>query len=300
MHYIIYGIFYLFSLLPFFILYFISDIIFCIIYYGGLYRKKVVMDNLAIAFPEKTLLERKKIAREFYRNFIDSFIEMIKMFSISGAGFDKRALLDATALNELAAKGKNIQFHAGHQMNWEYANWVFARRLSIPWVGVYQPLGNKLLDRIFFKLRAKHGTVLVSTKEFRNRMHEVFKEQYSLALAADQNPWNLDNSYWLYFFGKKTAFVTGPDKGAIKSKAAVVFAKMVKVKRGHYHFVTKTITENAGAFQPGELTLLYRDFLEETIRESPANYLWTHKRWKYTFNEANKIFQSNWIDKANP
>jgi Kdo2-lipid IVA lauroyltransferase/acyltransferase len=164
-------------------------------------------------------------------------------------------------------------------------------------VGIYHPLSSKTMDRIFFKLRSKHRTVLVSTKEFRNRMHEVFKGQYSLALAADQNPGMLGNAYWLYFFGRKAPFVNGPDKGAIKNGTAVVFAKMVKYKRGFYRFETTVITEDASSFAPGQLTLMYRDFLENTIKNDPSNYLWTHRRWKHTYDENNEVFRSNWIDK---
>jgi KDO2-lipid IV(A) lauroyltransferase len=65
MYYLVYGILYLFSLLPFWILYFISDIFYGLLYYILGYRKKVVMDNLYIAFPEKTEQERKRIAKNF-------------------------------------------------------------------------------------------------------------------------------------------------------------------------------------------------------------------------------------------
>lgn len=66
MYYLIYGLLYLISLLPFFILYRISDLAYFILYYLFGYRKKVVMHNLDIAFPEKSSAEKNRIAREFY------------------------------------------------------------------------------------------------------------------------------------------------------------------------------------------------------------------------------------------
>ena len=297
MYYLLYGFLYLISLLPFFILYGISDFFFVLVYYVFGYRKKIVMANLAIAFPEKTIEERKKIARKFYNNFIDTLIESIKMLSMNERHFEKRCTVDIDSCNALAARGKNIHFHSGHQMNWEYANWIFARKLHIPWLGIYMPLSNKALNKIFYDLRARYNTVLVSTKEFKSRMHQVFRSQYSLALAADQNPGMLGNAYWLNFFSKAAPFVTGPDKGAVKNNAAVVFVKFVKIKRGYYHFETKVITENAGELKEGELTILYRDFLEETIRSHPDNYLWSHRRWKYGYKEG---YKNQWIDNAPP
>lgn len=293
MYYILYGFLYLLSLLPFFILYRLSDFVYFLLYYVFGYRKAIVMNNLSIAFPEKTEAEKKAIARQFYKNLVDTFIESIKMISMSGKTFDKHCTMDCAAANALGAAGKNIQFHSGHQMNWEYANWAGARNVSIPWVGIYQPISNKAVHQIFYNMRARFGTVLVSTKEFKNVMHSFFKSQYSLALAADQNT-GPDKGYWMYFFSRPVPFISGPDKGALKNNTAVVFVNFVKKKRGYYHLETKVVAESTEKFSPGELTRLYRDFLEETIRKQPANYLWTHRRWRHDYAPK---FENLWMDK---
>ena len=297
MYYIIYGLLYSLSLLPFFILYRLSDFVCFLLYYVFGYRKAIVMSNLNIAFPEKTEAEKKIIAKQFYKNLIDTFIESIKMISMSAKEFDRRCTIDIDAANALGAKGKNIQFHSGHQMNWEYANWVFARNISIPWVGIYQPISNKAVHKIFYDMRGRFGTNLVSTKEFKNVMHSFLKSQYSLALAADQNT-SPQKGYWMYFFSKPVPFISGPERGALKNNTAVVFVNFVKKKRGYYHYETKVIAESTENYQPGELTRMYRDYLEETIRRQPANYLWSHRRWRYDYsNEYEKL----WMDtKAKP
>ncbi|MEO8770442.1 MAG: lipid A biosynthesis acyltransferase [Ferruginibacter sp.] len=294
MYYIIYGLFYLISLLPFFILYHISDFAFFLIYYVIGYRRKIVMDNLTIAFPEKSNEEKIQIAKNFYKNLTDTFIETIKLFSISKKEFNKRAIMNLDECNALAAKGKSLQFSCGHQMNWEYGNWVMSQNMNIPWVGVYMKINNKALDRLFFNLRSKKGTVLVAAQEFKSRIHQVFNQSYSLGLAADQNPGAPGSAYWLNFFTKAVPFVPGPDKGAIKTNAAVVFVKFVKTKRGFYEFIPTIITENGSSLKEGELTLLYRDYLEATIREHPDNYLWSHNRWKWNYKEE---YKSKWIDR---
>ncbi|RYY69165.1 MAG: lipid A biosynthesis acyltransferase, partial [Chitinophagaceae bacterium] len=280
MYYILYGFLYIISLIPFFIIYRISDVIYFILFHIAGYRKKVVMDNLAIAFPDKSQEERVKIARQFYKNLVDTFLESIKMLSMSDATFAKRGRMDFTEINKLIASGKNIQFHSGHQMNWEYGHWSVATQISIPWVGVYKKIGNAAVDRLFRKLRSKGPTVLVGVHEFKSRAHTVFHGQYALGLIADQNAGKPANGYWLNFFGKPVPFVTGPDKGAIKNNPAIVFVKFVKLKRGYYRFEPTVIAEEGGRFQEGEVTRIYRDFLEKTIVEDPANYLWTHRRWR--------------------
>jgi Kdo2-lipid IVA lauroyltransferase/acyltransferase len=293
MYYILYPILYLLSLLPFFILYGISDFFFFITYYLSGYRKKIVLANLDIAFPEKTTAEKKIIAKKFYRNLVDTFLEAIKLLSISEDQVKKRAVMDFTIVKELLDKGKNVQLHSGHQMNWEYGNWAVATQVPVPWIGIYMRINNKALDRIFYKIRNKDKTVLVAVQEFKARAHNCFKEQYTIGLAADQNPGSPSKAYWLNFFNKPAPFVTGPDNGARKNNTAVVFVRFVKVKRGHYRFDSELVTENAAELQEGKLTLLYRDFLEETIKRNPDNYLWSHRRWKWPYKPA---YEKRWID----
>ena len=112
-------------------------------------------------------------------------------------------------------------------------------------------------------------------------MHAVFRQQFVLGLAADQNPGDPSNAYWMEFMGRPAPFVTGPAKGAVKNNVAVVFVAMVKTKRGHYRFEPSLLTEHAADHTEEELTLLYKNKLEETIRKDPSNYLWSHRRWKY-------------------
>src|SRR3954469_2431679 len=90
MYYIIFGFLYLLSLLPLPVLYLFSDFVYFLIYHVFGYRKKVVMHNLTIAFPDKTEKEKIGIAKKFYRNFTDNFIETIKFLSAGEKFFRKR------------------------------------------------------------------------------------------------------------------------------------------------------------------------------------------------------------------
>ena len=251
--------------------------------------------NLDIAFPEKSKPEKIAIAKKFYRNLTDTFIEAIKLISLSEKELHKHATFNTDEINDLAAKGKNIQFQCGHQFNWEFGNYLAAEQLILPFVGIYMKINNKALDRLFINIRGKKGTVLVAANEFREKMHTVFKNQYSIGLAADQNPSQPQYGNWLYFFSKPVPFLTGPSKGATRNDSAVVFVQMIKKKRGYYEYKPTIITENAASLKEDELTILYRDFLEKVIREYPDNYLWTHRRWKWDYSP-----EFNWIDNRKP
>lgn len=255
------------------------------------------MNNLGIAFPEKSIEERKSIAKFFYRNLTDTFIETIKLLSISEDEFLKRASINVEKILPLIKKGKNIQFHCGHQFGWEFGNWIIAKKMPISFIGIYMKIKNKMVNRLFYKLRSRPGTVLVAAQEFKQKMHQLFVNQYTIGLVADQSPGDASYAYWLNFFNRPTPFVTGPDRSAIKNDTAVVFVNLKKIKRGYYFFETEVFCENGSQFKEGEITLSYRDFLEKSIKEQPDNYLWSHRRWKFEYSEE---YSMRWIDKIPP
>ena len=282
MYYIVYGLLWTVSLLPLRVLYIFSDAFYVLIYYIFQYRKDIVVNNLALAFPEKTEKERISIAKQFYHNLIDTFIESIKFITISRKEIEKRSSGEFNLINQLIEKGNNIHLMAAHQFNWEFANLLYALNLKIPFVGVYMPITSKILDRIFYKFRAQFGTILIAAPDFKNKIDlDFYSKQYILALAADQNPGDPSNAYWMNFFGKPVPFITGPGKGAVKNNTSVVMVGFNKRKRGFYHFSAILIADDASAYTPEHITLLYKNSLEKIIREDPANYLWSHRRWKY-------------------
>jgi len=282
MYYIVYPVLYLLSLLPFVILYAISDFIAFLLNHVIGYRKEVVLSNLEIAFPEKTDAERKKIARQFYQYFADSFVETIKFLSISKKQLLKRTTGTYDEINRLLKEGASINLLCGHQFNWEYANLLYSSELKVPFVTVYLPVKNKVVNKMMYKIRTRFNAILVSPAEFGSKLHHVFNAQHALVLAADQSPATPKSGYWINFFNRPTAFLIGPEKSAIRKKSAVVFVGFKKVKRGYYHFESVLLTDDAShTDKRGQLTCLYRDALQAAITNDPANYLWSHRRFKF-------------------
>ena len=282
MYYIVYPVLYLLSLLPFVILYAISDFLAFLLSRVIGYRKDVVLSNLEIAFPQKTDAERKKIARQFYQYFADSFVETIKFLSISKKQMLKRTSGTYEEINRLLAEGKSINLLCGHQFNWEYANLLYSSELKVPFVTVYLPVKNKVANKLMYKIRTRFNAILVSPAEFGSKLHHVFNAQHALVLAADQSPATPKSGYWINFFNRPTLFLIGPEKSAIRKKSAVVFVGFKRVKRGYYHFESVLLTNDASQTDKrGQLTCLYRDALEAAITNDPANYLWSHRRFKF-------------------
>ncbi|MCX6204546.1 MAG: lipid A biosynthesis acyltransferase [Bacteroidetes bacterium] len=285
MYLFIYIIVYLFSLLPWRVMYIISDFVAFLLQRVFKYRLAIVQQNLAIAFPKKTEKERQEIANEFYHQFTDSFIETFKLLSISDKNFDKRFTSNVEVLNNLYASKQSVQIMAGHFFNWEFANWGAARYGKYPFIGVYMPLSNPYFNKIILKLRMRYGSIMIPATSFKTQFHKYATEgSYAMALAADQNPGNPLSAYWLPFFGRLTPFVKGPEKGALLNNTAQVFVHFYRVKRGYYHSEYEVMTTSPNYFKDGQLTALYVKVLEEKIKLKPANYLWSHRRWRYEYD----------------
>jgi len=294
MYYIIYGFLYLLSLLPFPVIYLLSDFIYFLLYYVFGYRKETVIKNLQIAFPEKSEMEIKKIAKKVFHHLTDTFIEIIKMISMSDKTFEKRCYGDFSIIDELVKKGKNIQLHAGHQFNWEYGSLLMSKAIkTIPSYAIYMPINNKAMERLFLKIREKYGTIFIKATEFKEKREEIFSERFVFFLAADQNPGSPGTAYWQNYFSKPAPFITGPEVGGIKNDTAIIFVRSRIIKRGHYVLEFTECTENAASTGKGEITRKFRDYLEKIIREEPDNYLWTHRRWKWEYKTE---YKNNWID----
>ena len=294
MYYIIYGFLYLLSLLPFPVIYFLSDGIYFFIYYVFGYRKQIVLSNLRIAFPQKSDAELKRIRKQFYHNLADTFMEIIKLISMSERTFAKRNAGDFSIITELIKKGKNVQLHAGHQFNWEYGALFMSKSVTgIPSYAVYIPIKNQAMEKLFLKIRERYGTKFIKATEFKQKRDIIFKDRFAFFLGADQNPGNPATAYWQNYFTKPAPFITGPEVGGIKNNTAIVFIRSKIVKRGHYTFECSLCTEVPATTEQGEITRAFRDFLEKIIREEPDNYLWTHRRWKWDYKEE---YKENWID----
>ena len=284
MYYIVYHIFYFFSLLPWFIIYRISDLLYFLTYYVLGYRKEVVMNNLAIAFPEKSEKERIRIAKEMYKRLIDTFLETLKALSISKEELNKRFQANYEVVNDLYESGQNVQLHGGHFFNWEYTNLAYCLNIKYPFTGVYYPLSNKIFDKIMYDLRSKFGSILIPAPTFNRQFLKIAKGRYVLTLGGDQNASNLGAAYWLPLFGKMAPFVTGLERMAVAKDTAIVMCTTYRVKRGYYKSEFSLFTTQPSTLPQGAITIGFRDYLENQIRLRPENYLWTHKRWKHQFD----------------
>jgi Kdo2-lipid IVA lauroyltransferase/acyltransferase len=281
MYYILHGFLWLLSLLPLRILYVLSDGIYFLVFYVFKYRRDVVFKNLGLAFPEKPEKERRRIAKKFYHNLIDTFMESIKMVSASTSFIEKRVTGNWEVLQQAEDSGKSIQVHLGHNFNWEWANEIAATKTRLPLLAVYMPISNKAVDRLFYKLRSRSGNILLRANHMKEDFLPYRGKKYILGLAADQNPSWPPAALWFNFFGRPTPFLRGPAKNAIANDTIVIFVYIHKLKRGHYNGVFTLAEQNPKNTNEVELTERFVRYLEDVIKKYPEMWLWSHRRFRH-------------------
>lgn len=273
----LYGI----SLLPFPLFYLLSDL-FCFLLYRVVgYRKQVVMENLQNAFPEKTPRERKRIAARYYRNLADIMLETIKMLTISRKSLDKRFRLTNVELAEkYYAQGRSIAGVVGHFGNWEWACLVQGKSTPHDSIVIYKPLSNPWFDNMFKNMRSRTGAKLVSMKQVLRTLVAYRDKPHMTIFAADQTPVQQDAVYWTRFLNQETAVFLGIEKIAKMNNSVVMFCDIKRCGRGRYTVTYKVLFEEPRETEGHQITETHLATLEKRIRENPADWLWSHRRWK--------------------
>ena len=273
----------LLSRLPFPVLYLISDVLSFLAFHVIRYRRKVVFNNLRGCFPEKSKKEIYSIASKFYTNLSDVIVELVKSFDLDIEDIKKRVKFNQKEiLHSYLKQGQPVFCMAAHQCNWEWILYGFHANFHFPADPVYKPLANKTFDKLMLENRTRFGANPIPKNNAAREIVKRRKSPRAFALVADQLPMKTTDKYWTDFLGRDTAFYTGTEQLAGMVKAPVAFFGIRRVKRGYYEIDTIKIGEPP--YENGSNVVLerYARELERYILQSPSDWLWSHKRWKYT------------------
>lgn len=283
-YYIIYGILYLHALLPFRLLYVLSDILYVVAYYLIGYRLKVVRRNLKASFPEKNEDELKQIEKDFYHHFCDYIVETIKVLHISNKEIRERMVFNNTdLLKDLMKDGNSAILFLGHYGNWEWVPSITRHFADTTLGQIYRPLKNKAFDDIFLKIRSTFGSFGIAKNNTLRVIMESKRENKKVLIGfmSDQTPSVANIHYWTKFLNQDTPVYTGVERIAKKTGFRVAYLDIIKVGRGRYTSEVKLISDDPKSEPEFAITEKYIREMEKTILRSPAYWLWTHKRWKH-------------------
>ena len=241
----------------------------------------MIYKNLANAYPDKTITERKDIAAKFYHFIADFMVETIWCFSLTEKRIRNRfKVLNPELLDEFYESGKSVALVLPHYSSWEMVlsslNLFVKHRVST----IYIPLTNQGLDKAFYKMRTVFNSNMIAKKDFKESFSDGNEELRAIIFGADQSPSISKNIYWTEFLNQDTAVAFGVEKYAKIYDMPVVYAKLSREKRGYYSLELETVTEQPTTDPEGDITERHVRILEKQILNKPEFWLWSHKRWK--------------------
>lgn len=253
------------------------------------YRKKVILGNLRNSFPDKTESEIAVVAKDFYKHFTDLILETIKFRTASPDVIRDRLQGDISIVHDLYEQNKSIVFLMAHRGNWELANLFSSLCFSHDCIVVYHSVRNKGFDKWMLELRTRFGAKLVPMDMILPELQKPRDKPFVVVLVNDQSP-NPKTAYWTTFLNQDTGIFRGVETIARRMNLTVLYAEFSKVegRRGYYHVEITPITDCPKELPPNEILEKQVRILEKDIRRQPANWLWSHRRWKHCKPVAEK------------
>ncbi len=269
--------------LPLPVLYGISSALYVLAFHIVRWRRLVAARNIANAFPALTQREHAAILRQSYRNLCDVMVEATWAWGASAEALSARVSIDNPELiRRHFDAGRSVLLLTAHFCNWEWLLLAAGAHLGMPIDAVYKPSRQRSVDDFLRGARARFGGNPIPYKDFIVELMKRRSQVRAYAMVADQTPIRKDEKHWTHFLHQDTAFYVGAEKIARILKAPVLFVEMHRVRRGHYAVRLSEIA--APPYHRGAEAMIvehYARALESEIRQSPPDWLWVHRKWKY-------------------
>jgi KDO2-lipid IV(A) lauroyltransferase len=244
-------------------------------------RNRRTLANLAYLMPHLTATERLHIAADVRENFGRVFIEAFRLKDI--ASDDSRFDLAGTdALRALTETNNGCVIASLHQGNWETCSSA-AMKLGFKPAGVYRELTNPLVEAYLLKTRTPFYPGGLFCKrpgsDIARRLLSIVKTGGTVAILGDLRD---DNGVHLDFLGKPSSANAFPAFLARMTGRPLFAGRMVRTGgvrfRGEAERIEVPVTDDKQA-DIAEATRRLAAVFERWVRETPEQWLWTHRKW---------------------
>jgi KDO2-lipid IV(A) lauroyltransferase len=279
-YYCTYPFIYLVALLPFRVLYRLSDVLYHLLRISG-YRKKIILRNLTLSFPDKNPAEIERLYKAYNRYLCDLILEIMKTIRMDDTESREHCLFHTTDwLDQMRDQRKSFIIIMGHYGNWEWAGPGFTLATGYPLVVIYRPLSNPYFEKMMTRMRTRFGTRITPVNQTLRDMVANRSQLTATAFIADQTA-PKDKAYWMTFLNQNTAVFTGAERLAVKFNYPVVYMNVKRVKRGYYEVFPEMLFSNPKETAENEISHTFMKRLEQEIMLDPVPWLWSHRRWKH-------------------
>jgi len=272
----------LISRVPLRVLYALAWIVYVLGFYVLRHRRHVIVPQLELVFPSLDVAERRRIHKQFVKNYCQVMVEILKGASISADEIKRRVRVTnlAPALKFLDA-GRSVMFLTSHMGNWEWLLHGVTLHLGYPLDAAYKPIRDAYGERLLLALRTRFGARLVPAKDVLADYLSRRGIVHGLAMNADQTPLPTERLQWTRFLGQDTAFYVGGEQIARATRLPIFYVRMRRVRRGYYEAELCELWDGSERTESGELTERYARACEADVLARPADWLWTYRRWRF-------------------
>ncbi len=269
------------SRLPMRALYAFSAFLYFLAYYIVRHRHQVIVDQLAKVFPAMNVAQRSSIHKRFLRNFCDVMVEVLKSASMSASDMAAHVqILNPVVAHEYLAVGQSVMFVTSHLCNWEWLLQGVSAQLGYPIDAAYKPLHDRWAERLMLEIRSRFGARLIPAKDLLADFLRRRGVVRVVAMNADQAPVSTDKRYWTQFLGQDTAFYMGTEQIARATRLPVMYMVMRRLRRGYYEAELQMLWDGREKIEPNTITERYARACEIGVLASPADWLWSYRRWR--------------------
>jgi len=242
-------------------------------------RRRVALENLARAFPERSEAERVALLDAHYREMGRIAAEYGRIGPLVRAPQGEvLARIDREdLLRSLVGRGAVVV--SGHYGNFELGAAICGRFNPIDFL--VKPLSNERVDERVTRLRRDAGVGIISTRGGVKQVFKALRAGRWIAMAADQDAGR--HGVFVPFFGRLASTAEGPARFALQARVPMIVGGMRRLPDGRHVLGFSDVREPEG--EPSEanvlaLTAWHTAMLEARVREAPEQYFWLHRRWK--------------------
>ncbi len=247
-------------------------------------RRRVALDNLRLAFPEKSEADRVAIARANYAHLGQMIPDFLRVPTLSPGELDRIFVYQGWECYQRAAAMKTgVVACTAHFGNFDLLASAHTRR-GVPITQLSREMGDNFFNRLLHRARQRSGVqdLIISKGQTLRALLRALKEQRVLGFVYDQN--EVGKPIFPTFFGVPAATTSTPAFLARRAGAAVVFVLSVPLGDGRHKVVLEgpllpPVTGDAEADDLAFMQLL-NDKLEAWVRRHPERWYWLHRRWK--------------------
>jgi len=239
-------------------------------------RRRVTQINLEMCFPEMSAEARYRLARDHYRVYGQTFVDMGLIWWASERFIDRYIRFKGLEYYRQAREaGKQVILLTGHFVAIDIGGPVISRHYKQ--FGLINTIDNELLDWILGRGRIRFGSRMLLRDRGMRQVVQHIKDGYGFSYVPDED-FGPERSVFVPFLGTEAPTLTSVGKLARMTDAAVLpcFVWRVSTKEGYLVDIRPPL-ENFPTGEDMQDAVRVRQVLADAVREYPEQYMWTFK-----------------------